>query len=168
LSVSVCSRVAFQSAHCIVPLKNLTAASISSSVLRETFQVNLCLMRYLKSSLFVCLLLQLGCFSWLSTCDLNLDYIYSTSKLTTYLPLWSWTLLKRPTYGRPLYSFPAFYGTGRFNTEFASTLHMFLSRARPIQSTSPYPTFPRSILILSTDLRLGSSYRSLSLWLFHQ
>jgi hypothetical protein len=32
LSVSVCSDVAFQPAHCTVSLKNLTAASISSSV----------------------------------------------------------------------------------------------------------------------------------------
>jgi hypothetical protein len=32
---------------------------------------------------------------------------------------------------------------------------MFLSLARPIQSTSPHPTSPRSILILSTLLRLG-------------
>jgi hypothetical protein len=31
----------FQPTHCIVSLKNLTAASISSSVLRETFNVNL-------------------------------------------------------------------------------------------------------------------------------
>jgi hypothetical protein len=33
-------------------LKNLTAASISSSVLRETFEVNLWLIRCLKSSQF--------------------------------------------------------------------------------------------------------------------
>jgi hypothetical protein len=32
LSVSVCSGVAFQPAHCTVSLKNLTAASIASSV----------------------------------------------------------------------------------------------------------------------------------------
>jgi hypothetical protein len=34
-------------------------------------------------------------------------------------------------------------------------LHLFLSLARPIQSTSPYPTAPRSILILSAQIRLG-------------
>jgi hypothetical protein len=32
---------------------------------------------------------------------------------------------------------------------------MFLSLARPIQSTSPHHTSPRSILMLSTHLRLG-------------
>jgi hypothetical protein len=61
LSVSACSGVAFQPAHCTVSLKNLTAASISSSVLWETFKVHLWLMRCLKSSQFVCLLLKLGC-----------------------------------------------------------------------------------------------------------
>jgi hypothetical protein len=63
LSVSVCSGVVFQPVHCTVSLKNLTAASISSSVLRETFKVNLWLIRCLESSQFVCLLLKLGCFS---------------------------------------------------------------------------------------------------------
>jgi hypothetical protein len=50
--------------------------------------------------------------------------------------------------------FLAFYGTRRFNTEFTRDLHLFLSLARPIQSTSPHPTSPRSILILSTHLRI--------------
>jgi hypothetical protein len=34
-------------------------------------------------------------------------------------------------------------------------LHLFLSLARPIQSTSPHPTSPRSILILSTHLHIS-------------
>jgi hypothetical protein len=67
LSVSVCSGVAFQPTFCVVSLKNLTAVSVSS-VLSETFDVNLSLMRYLKSSQFVCLLLKLGCFAWFSLC----------------------------------------------------------------------------------------------------
>jgi hypothetical protein len=49
----------------IVSLKNLTVASISSSVLWGKFKVNLLLMS-LKSSKFVCLLLDLGGFSWFS------------------------------------------------------------------------------------------------------
>jgi hypothetical protein len=36
---------------------------------------------------------------------------------------------------RPLDSFPAFHGTQRFSTEFTRALHLFLSLARPIQST---------------------------------
>jgi hypothetical protein len=54
-----------------------------------------------------------------------------------------------------LNSFPVFHGTRRFNTEFTRALHLFLSLARPIQSTSPHLTSPRSILILSTHLRLS-------------
>jgi hypothetical protein len=75
--------------------------------------------------------------------------------LLTILTLWSWTLLERPLVVRPLDSIPAFHGTRRFNTEFTRVLHLFLSLARPIQSTSPHPTSPRSILILSTHRRLG-------------
>jgi hypothetical protein len=63
---------------------------------------------------------------------------------------------------RPLDSFPAFHGTRRFNTEFTRALRLFLFLARPIQSTSPHPTSPRSILILSTQLRLGLSSSILS------
>jgi hypothetical protein len=51
-----------------------------------------------------------------------------------------------------LWSPPAFHLTRRFNTEFTRALHLFLSWARPIQSTSPHPTSPRSILILSTHV----------------
>jgi hypothetical protein len=57
--------------YCIVLTKNLIAASISSFVLREAFNVNLWLMRCLKSSQFVCLLLKLGFFSWFSACDVS-------------------------------------------------------------------------------------------------
>jgi hypothetical protein len=45
---------------------HLTAASISSSVLRETFKVDLTMTICLKSSKFVCLLLKFGCLSWFS------------------------------------------------------------------------------------------------------
>jgi hypothetical protein len=68
LSVSVCSGIAFKRAHCIVSLKNLTAASISTSVLRKTFKVNLSLISCLKSSQFVCVLLKFHCSSWFSVC----------------------------------------------------------------------------------------------------
>jgi hypothetical protein len=70
-SVHVYSGVVFQHAHCIVSLKNLTAASISFLVLRETFKVHLWLMRCLKSSQFVRLLLKLGCFSWFRACAVS-------------------------------------------------------------------------------------------------
>jgi hypothetical protein len=60
--IVLCVVVVFQPAHCSVS-ENLTAASLSSSVLGETFKVNLSLRKCLKSSQFVCLLLKLGCFS---------------------------------------------------------------------------------------------------------
>ena len=50
---------------------------------------------------------------------------------------------------------PRIYGTRRFITAFTSFRHPSLFWASPIQSTWPQPTSWRSILILSTHLRLG-------------
>ena len=51
--------------------------------------------------------------------------------------------------------FPAFHGTRRFITALTSVRHLSLSWASPIQSIYPHSTSWRSILILSTHLRLG-------------
>ena len=51
--------------------------------------------------------------------------------------------------------FPAFHGTRRFITARTSVRHLSLSWASPIQSKHPHPTSWKSILILSTHLRLG-------------
>jgi hypothetical protein len=51
--------------------------------------------------------------------------------------------------------FPAFHGTRRFITALTSVRHLSLTWASPIQSIYPQPTSCRSILILSTHLRLG-------------
>ena len=51
--------------------------------------------------------------------------------------------------------FPAFHGTRRFITALTSVRHLSLSWASPIQSIYPHPTSWRSILLLSTHLRLG-------------
>jgi hypothetical protein len=56
---------------------------------------------------------------------------------------------------QPLNSFPTSCGTRRFITAFTRALHLSLSWARPIQSTLPEPSPKRSVLILSTYLRLG-------------
>jgi hypothetical protein len=58
--------------------------------------------------------------------------------------------------------FPAFQGTRRFITALTSVHHLSLSWASPIQSIYPHPNSWRSILILSTHLRL-----SLPSGLFH-
>ena len=51
--------------------------------------------------------------------------------------------------------FPALHGTRRFITALTSVRHLSLSWASPIQPIYPHPTSWRSILILSTHLRLG-------------
>ena len=51
--------------------------------------------------------------------------------------------------------FPPFYGTRSFITAFTSACHLFLSWPSSIQSIPPHSTSWRSILILSTQLRLG-------------
>ena len=59
--------------------------------------------------------------------------------------------------------FPAFRGTRKFITALTSVRHLSLSWASPIQSIYPHPTSWRSILILSTHLRLGLSSDSFPL-----
>ena len=51
--------------------------------------------------------------------------------------------------------FPAFHGTRRFITALTSVRHLSVSWTNPIQSIYPHHTSWRSILILSTHLRLG-------------
>jgi len=51
--------------------------------------------------------------------------------------------------------FPAFHRTRRFITGLTSVRQLSLSWASPIQSICPHHTSWRSILILSTHLRLG-------------
>jgi len=50
--------------------------------------------------------------------------------------------------------FPAFHGTRRFISALTSIRHLSLFWTSSIQSTCPHPTSWRSILILSTHLRL--------------
>ena len=74
----------------------------------------------------------------------------------TYLRTpWCRLLLQKLTGLQLVKKFPAFYGTRSFITALTSVRHLSLSCASPIQSTYPPPTSWRSILILSTHLRLG-------------
>jgi len=75
--------------------------------------------------------------------------------LTYLLTPWCRVLLEKLTSLQLVRKFPAFYGTRRFITELTSVRHLSLSWASPIQYTYPHPTSWRSILILSTHLRLG-------------
>ena len=78
-----------------------------------------------------------------------------TYLLTYLLTPWCRVLLEKLTGLQLVKKFPAFHGTRRFITVLTSVRHLYLSWANPIQSTDPYPTSWRSILILSTHLRLG-------------
>ena len=79
-------------------------------------------------------------------------YIYTYCTLLTPL---SRVILEKLTGFQPFKKFPAFYGTQRFITTFTSFRNLSLSWASSIQSIPPHPTSWRSILILSSHLRLG-------------
>ena len=79
----------------------------------------------------------------------------STEVLAYLLIPWCRVLLEQLTGLQLVKKFPAFHGTRRFITALTSVRHLSLSWASPIQSIYPHPTSWRSILILSTHLRLG-------------
>ena len=75
--------------------------------------------------------------------------------LPLLLTSWCRVLLEKLTGLQLVKKFPAFHGTRRFITALTSVRQLFLSWANQIQSIYPHPTSWRSILILSTHLRLG-------------
>ena len=74
---------------------------------------------------------------------------------TYLLTPWCRDLLEKLTGLQLVKKFPAFHETRRFITALTSVRHLSLSWASPIQSIYPHSTSSRSILILSTHLRLG-------------
>ena len=84
------------------------------------------------------------------TLDFLLRYL-----LTYLLTPWCRVLLEKLTGLQLVKKFPAFHGTPRFITPLTSVRHLSLSWSSPIQSIHPHPTSRRSILLLSTHLRLG-------------
>ena len=68
---------------------------------------------------------------------------------------WCRVLLEKLSCLQLVKKFPAFHGTPGFITALTTVRHLSLSWASPIQSIYPHPTSWRSILILSTHLRLG-------------
>ena len=82
------------------------------------------------------------------------DVIYITISYYLLTP-WCTVLLEKLIGLQLVKKLPAFHGTLRFITALTSVRHLSLSWGRPIQSIYPHPTSWRSILILSTHLRLG-------------
>ena len=82
----------------------------------------------------------------MSQLSLNMTYLRTP---------WCRVLLEKLTGVQLVKKFSAFHGTRRFITTLTSVRHLSLSWANPIQPTYPHPTSWRSILILSTHLRLG-------------
>ena len=74
---------------------------------------------------------------------------------TYLLTPWCRVLLEKLTGLQLVKKFPAFHGTRRFITALTSVRHLSLSWANTIQCIYPHHTSWRSILILSTHLRLG-------------
>ena len=85
----------------------------------------------------------------LENCFINI-YIY-----IYLLTPWYRVLLEKLTGLQLVKKFPAFHGTRRFITAHTSVCHLSLYWASPIQSIYPHPTSWRSVLMLSTHLRLG-------------
>ena len=74
---------------------------------------------------------------------------------TYLLTPWCRVALEQLTGLQLVKKFPAFHGTRRFITALTSVRQLSISWASPNQSIYPHPTSWRSILILSTHLRLG-------------
>jgi hypothetical protein len=75
--------------------------------------------------------------------------------LTYLLTQWSRVLLEKLTGFAASQEIPRIYGTWKFITVLSSARQLSLSWARSIQSPQPPPISWRSILILSSHLRLG-------------
>ena len=86
---------------------------------------------------------------------LNTNNIGTHNFCTFLLTPWCRVLLEKLTGRQLVKKFHAFHGTRRFITALTSVRHLPLSWASPIQSIYPHPTSWRSVLILSTHLRLG-------------
>ena len=78
-----------------------------------------------------------------------------TEPLSYLFSPWSRDFLEKLTGSHVVKKFSAIYGTRRFITAFTNARQLSLSWASSIQSINPHPTSWRSILILSSRLRLG-------------
>jgi len=99
------------------------------------------------------------------------DSIQPYREINYLLTPWCRVLLEILTDLQLVKKFPAFHGTRKFITALTSVRQLSLSLASPIQSIYPHPTSWRSVLILSTHLRLlpsglllGTVNQSVCLW----
>jgi len=81
----------------------------------------------------------------------------NTHLLTDLLTSWIRVLLEKLNRLQLVKKFPAFYGTRRFITALKNARHLSLSSPTSTQFIVPHPTAWRSILILSSHLRLSLS-----------
>ena len=93
--------------------------------------------------------LQVSSLALLSGCSENELHV------TYLLTLWSRVQLEKLTVFQPIKKFTAFHGTRKFITTFTSARHLSIYWASWIQSIPSQLNFWRSILILSSHLRLG-------------
>jgi hypothetical protein len=85
---------------------------------------------------------------------LSLRALLLTYLFTDSLTPWSRVLLEKLAVSQLVKKLPAFYGARRFITAFRSDRHLSLSWSSQ-SNPNPHPTSWRSILILSSLLRLG-------------
>ena len=88
-------------------------------------------------------------------CNIHSLFRCRQSHTPYLLTSWCRVLLEKLAGLQLVKKFPAFYGTRRFITALTSVRHLSLSWASPIQSIHTHPTSCRSVLILSTHLRIG-------------
>ena len=115
----------------------------------------------------LCFVIRISCiqtgqakYVWRNIEALSYNHACSEKAIITYLltyllTTWCKVLLEKLTGLQLVKKFPAFHGTRRFIITLTSVRHLSLSWASPIQPIYPHPTSWRSILILSTHLRLG-------------
>ena len=96
----------------------------------------------------------------------NVADIWSVSRYL--LTPWCRVLPEQITGLQLLKKFPTFHGTRMFITAFTNAHHLSISWASSIQSIPPHPTSWRSMLILSSHLRLGFPSGCLSLRFPHE
>ena len=87
--------------------------------------------------------------------DTFFNHLMPSGMYSYLLTPWSRVFLEKLTGSAASQEIPRIFGTPRFITVPTSARHMSLSWANSIQSSQPPPTSWRSILILSSHLRLG-------------